>query len=142
MPARPPFCVSLAPPFSLLPCRISAGPFRICVWGRRGFTDSDLYVLIVLAQIGCRWGRSCPRSQVSSYSNQHVCAFQLLVCDLWIRLRDGVCVVLMQRLGSTWRRCSTTTSSSKCGILVSHSDPIALISYAFFFAGRSHMHSG
>ncbi|XBI38131.1 hypothetical protein VPH35_123255 [Triticum aestivum] len=40
----------------------------------------------LLSSIGCRWGRSFPRSQ---------------------------------RSGSTWRRCSTITSSSKFGISVS-----------------------
>jgi hypothetical protein len=52
-------------------------------------------------------------------------AFRLLFVVGGFDYVDGVCVVLMHRLGSTWRqRCSTTKSSSKCGILVSNSNLI------------------
>jgi hypothetical protein len=65
MPARPPYSVSLSPPVSSpFPPRISAGPPRICGEG------SPILIPLVCfgssSQIGCRWGRSSPLSQVSS----------------------------------------------------------------------------
>jgi hypothetical protein len=63
-------------------------------------------------------------SEFRFWFTDSACAFLLLGWGWWTWC-DGVCV-LLQRSGSTWRRCSTITSSSKYGISVSCSDPAAL----------------